>query len=392
MTSSRLISLDIARGLAIFVMVFAEISEIVSMYSVVMIGDVHLLSLFLPGPMLLMVSGASLFYWFRHIEKSGNGTKRAWTRTLVLLAFQGMIGMTWWSLKEFLAWELIAALGLTTILLWYLRHVKVPYLFVAGLAIILLAPVIQILFDTPAYWREPYGFDGLPAHTGLAEDHPLLAVTALIATGYYPVFPHFGFSLIGYAFGWWIQSDSKITLRQVQIFCAAAFVSGAGLLSFNNLASLDIWWLGYRHFPMTLPASLLYLGSNLFIMSAVLKYFDRDKHNMGILSRSLYTMGQNALYIYLLALMVPALAVKLGGFFYLMPGFSLEYLATFPHYWSSLPLWGQFYGNLLPVPAALFVGLLFNIAMIKIFSKPRYKPNESLDAGKSRRLFGLIRL
>lgn len=393
---NRLSSLDIARGLAIFLMIFIEASDYTAQYTSFFYKDIHVCMLIVIGPLLFMVSGASLYFWFRHISKKPNAFLKVLKRTIILLISLWLIYFSIGWNYSWASWELLPALGAATLILWvihrYLGHLPAHYFLTAGILVFFLTIPIQHYIGIHDFWAQDMKFfSGVEVQIKFIHKwNPVIIPHGLIAVGFYPIFPYFGYVLIGYWIAKLIEKDRKFPLqnlsKNIYIFTLSLTLLGFVLLFINQQFLGNSWWLRYSHFPSRLPTELIYAGTNILIIFLLYFYYDRGKKTLGFLSNIFHSIGQNAIYVYIVGLFSIYLIVKLSGFVLAQDAsFTFDYLVTLPDFWGN-PNSMRYYRNLVSIPQGFMIGLAINIILILLFSKKRYKPGEKLGEHGRRKI------
>lgn len=393
---NRLSSIDIARGLAIFLMIFIESADYTSGYSSFFYKDIHVSMLVLIGPLLFMVSGTSLFFWFHHIDKKPKAFLKVLKRCLILLVALWFIYFITGQSYNWQSWELLPALGVFSFLLWfihkYLGNFTSNTYLLSSLALFIATVIAQYLLNVQGFWEQDYKFfQGLEAYNIRENTHPLaFKFYTLLIYGYYPILPYFAYTLMGYWIGKVIKDDQKSPdknlKRNIYTLCVSLTVCGFLLLGINQYFLNGSWWLRYAHFPSRLPTELIYAGTNTLLIFALYFYYDRGKRALDRIGNIFYAIGQNAIYIYMLGVLSIYLVVKLGGFFLSAEGsITLDYITTLPEFWldhSSM----KYYRGLVSIPQGFLIGFIINVVLYLVFSKKRYQPGEKLGEHGKRKI------
>lgn len=392
----RISSLDITRGLAIFLMIFIESGDYLSHYTTIYIADVRISMIILIGPMLFLASGASMFFWFRYIEDKKRSFLKVLYRSIILLISLWCIYFLIGDTYRWASWELLPALGAFTILLYGVHKVcskwQSSYLLLLSLLFFFISVLVQYQFNIREYWGLEYQFfSGIAAIENYGSPHNLAFIPyGLIFAGFYPIFPYFGFVLMGYWLGSvFNQKHNGKTPKEahyIPALCVILIISGSVLLLLNNFIWHN-WWLGYSHFPMKLPAALIYAGANIGIMMLLYRFYDEQNRRIGMIGNFFYSIGQNAIYIYMIGIFSIYTILKLAAFIKLGPNiFTIDYFFTLPEFWINKNDSFKYFRGLFSVPIAFLIGFVINITLFLIFSKPRYKPGDALSDNKKRKI------
>lgn len=345
-SSQRFVSLDIARGIAIFGMIFIDSILIFSNFPSQQYAGIYPYQLYQIQATLLFVSGASLFFWFQTLSP-----KQGWVRVLkrfCLLVF-GFWIFKWFVIgsSNVIVWEVLVMLGVLTLALWTVRGMSRHFYLITGFIIFLIAVPVQFWLNPDQYWHAARYFGS----EEILNKHDLYSLrmlaTGFLGVGWYPVFPWLGFGFIGYWFAFLMKEKS---LKAPVVLACGSLFAGFSILIVNaaffgqRLFEFGVWP------AMTFPTVLIYLGVNMLLIVTIYKVFDERKKTMKWVATPLFNIGQNAIKFYIFGFCLTILFAK---------NVNLYFLEGF---WD-----------------AVLIGSVTIVTLYGLFHQPRYGAHEPLQ-------------
>ncbi len=273
----RLLSIDILRTVAIFMMVLVHFVENLAsgfgMPPTDTVGSFHRwwLPTGLAAPLFTFLSGVSYRAWLTVQRQRGltdeaiaKGTIR---RGLVLFGLGLAFNVFIWLPEDTFNWDILTLIGSALILLNCVRRMppEVPPVLIVLMT--LLSPALQLLADYPAYWTEAY-FD---------YDFTLADVLlGYLVVGYFPLFPWLVFPVAGFIVGRALPPVSgaddqpAVFRRRLRLGLVAGLLGGGSLLLqgfVQGLPTIGGWTM--------FPASTSYLLGMLAVVIASLLLLHR---------------------------------------------------------------------------------------------------------------------
>jgi len=195
----RLLSIDILRTVAIFMMVLVHFVEnLASGYGLsasTVIGPYHRwwLPTGLAAPLFTFLSGVSYRTWLTVQQQRGLAAeviaRQTIRRGLFLIGLGFVFNVFVWLPEDTFNWDILTFIGSALILLEVVRRMPAEVPPVLMLLVVVLSPALQLLADYPAYWANAY-FD----YDVTLSD----VLLGYLVVGYFPLFPWLVFPVAGY--------------------------------------------------------------------------------------------------------------------------------------------------------------------------------------------------
>ena len=267
----RLLSIDILRTVAIFMMVLVHFVEnLASGYGLsatTVIGPYHRwwLPTGLAAPLFAFLSGVSYRTWLKVQQQRGLTdeviSKQTIRRGLFLIGLGFAFNVFVWLPEDTFNWDILTFIGSALILLDLIRRMPAEVPPVLLLLVTMLSPTLQVLADYPAYWVNAY-FD----YDVTLSD----VVLGYLVVGYFPLFPWLVFPVAGFVLAPAVLS-APAAANRVSSRAGRWLMSLVGLLAASSLllqwAAGDVAGLG--RWTM-FPASTSYLLGMLAVAIASL--------------------------------------------------------------------------------------------------------------------------
>lgn len=351
----RLLSIDILRTVAIFMMVLVHFVEnLASGYGLsatAVIGPFHRwwLPTGLAAPLFTFLSGVSYRTWLTMQQQRGLAdraiSQQTIRRGLFLIGLGFAFNVFVWLPEDTFNWDILTFIGSALILLDLVRRMPAALPSVLMLLVVVLSPALQLLADYPAYWANAY-FD---------YDFTLPDVLlGYLVVGYFPLFPWLVFPVAGFVLSPTLLAvparagSPQPAASRMALLLVVLAAAGSLLLQWSagTIAGLGRWTM----FPTSTSYLLGMLAVTALSLLILHRLVDRPaqwrRDNWP--ARCCQVISRHSLSLYLLHHLV--------------------------HIW---PLWA--YGltttgeptahwrTLLPVPVAVGLALLFCLASVPLF-------------------------
>lgn len=287
MTRYRDISIDILRGLAIFIMAPSVASYV--------LAEPHPLWFRLYGsfaaPLFILLAGMMVALT---TQTKGHGLKYLLVRGMLIVTVGVLIDVFIWKIYPFMTVDVLYLIGISLPLAYLFLRMNTWSQWVIIISIFLLTPVLQNILGYTDYPTEFYLW-GEP--TTIVENQTNI-LNHWMVDGWFPIFPWIGFSLLGVSLANLRWKKSYTTFGKNIVF-----LIGIGILTFGGI----IWWL-YPGKLLTRAghSELFYSPTIGYIMTAigliVILFYIVDKRPSVIIYKPLQALGESALFMYILRL------------------------------------------------------------------------------------------
>ena len=275
--SSRYISIDVLRGIAVILMIQDHITthlagvEKFIPHAHVLIADLG----DIPAPLFTFLSGLSYWLWLGAQERAGRSasdvSKYSLRRGMFIFVVGMMINVFIWLPSQTFIWDILTLIGASALILTGIRNLRPGTLVAICIAIVILSPPLRHLSHYQSSW-------GDPDYSGDPEYHYKPTLTALIRgfllNGYFPLFPWLVFLVAGYACGKAFyghgQQKARLPLAVVYLGLVLTALSvGCYLLGANKLSFLPHGYaveLTYAFYPAATVFVVGALGLTLIFL------------------------------------------------------------------------------------------------------------------------------
>jgi len=279
----RLASVDIARAIAIFLMVMCHFTIYITrpdgLYpNVYFFGD-HILG-DSPAATFLFLVGVSLCISIdrsrQHDVPESSLLFRLVIRGAVLFVFGMVYLMVVWGYGHAFDWDILTTIGSCIILLAFLRKLSPKQLVVLAIVAVILSPCLRHVFGYPAFWEG-------------AEYEAPWTIGAILGgfflNGYFPLFPWMAFPLMGFAVGkaTLVERDAAIRSKSQKMLCsigAVLMIAGFGGFLLNHYTGLSgavaLYVSELSFYPLSSTLFLLVQGFILLLFGALTIRFDLE--------------------------------------------------------------------------------------------------------------------
>ncbi len=315
-SSRRDLTIDVLRGLAVFTMIAANLAASA-------LEGPHPLWFRLYGsfaaPLFVLLSGMMVAYT---MKRKAYGLGHFAARGAIVIAIAALLEVVIWKFYPFLSVDVLYLIGVSLPLVYLAMRLSAPARWTIVAIIFLFTPVLQ----------QVLGYADYPTEVALSSD-PGDAVDATsifnhwLLDGWFPLFPWFGFALLG---------AQLADLRVRQTVRNLGWVRGSlatGLALF--ISGILIWWMypgdlltrgGYSElfYPPT-PGFIITASGLAMVLLATIDW----KPDLA-LYRPLRLLGESALLMYLLHIVLIKYVVA--------PEWEDEPLATFSVLYAGMVL------------------------------------------------------
>jgi uncharacterized membrane protein len=238
----RLNSIDIARAIAIFLMVMCHFIIYItrpegSYPNIYFFGD-HILGDF-PAAMFLFLVGISLCVSINKSRQNGIPESSLFSRLIIRGAVIFIFGIIFitvvWGHKHTFDWDILTTIGSCIIILALLRNLSPKQLVLFAIVVLILSPYLRYLFGYPAFWdgdeyTAPWTIDAI--------------LGGFFLNGYFPLFPWIAYPLMGLAVGKAIFTEQDAAIRwkiqkKLPAIGAVVMIVGFGGFFINYYAGLS---------------------------------------------------------------------------------------------------------------------------------------------------------
>jgi len=279
----RLASIDIARAIAIFLMVMCHFTIYItrpegSYPNIYFFGD-HILG-DSPAATFLFLVGVSLCISIDRSRQKGipefSLVSRLVIRGAVLFTFGVAYLIVFWGYRHAFDWDILTTIGSCIILLAFLRDLSPKQLVSLAIVAVMLSPCLRQLSGYPVFW------DG-------AEYAAPWTVKAILGgffvNGYFPLFPWVAYPLVGLAVGkaTVIECDAAIRSKNQRMLSSSGVVlmlAGLGGFLINYYAELSgtiaLYVSQLSFYPLSNTLFLTVQGFILLLFGLLSIRFDRE--------------------------------------------------------------------------------------------------------------------
>jgi uncharacterized membrane protein len=293
-SSRRDAGIDIARGIAIIIMMGANMGPV--------LHEPH--SLFmrmcssLAAPIFVLLAGMMIAH-----HAGTRSWLKIWKRVGRLLLWAAFTDMAAWGIRPFLAVDVLYLVAIGTAVTYSLRNVPAAPLGAIIMAIAFATPFLQ---ESLGYTAYPTGMELLSGNVTVAVEQQTPVWHHYLIDGWFPVFPWLAYMLAGLMLGryrWGNSSTHSLTGRKWGILVTGCLAIGGVMWWFHPGAMYDRQGFSELFYPPTVGYFVASLGAVLAVLTLA-----------GISPTSRYWrpvrfMGQHSLFLYV------AHSIVIGRFF-----------------------------------------------------------------------------
>lgn len=276
----RFLSIDVLRGLAILLMIQVHFVDNLSSRDAAYawLYDAASWLGMLPAPLFTFLSGVSYCLWLRKQEELRRGdaeiNRVSVRRGLFLFGAGIAFNVLVWLPEDTFNWDILTLIGVSLVLLAYVRKLPPGVLALACVMVVLVSPPLRIAADYAAYWRdETYEYDFTLQDVALG----------FLANAYFPVFPWIVFPCVGFVVADRVFPPPGRPLQFPRwiVVTGAAFLIAAllgALLRGSVSFSIGRHYLsGYTMFPASTEYILATLGLSMLGLVFLSRSIDRNR-------------------------------------------------------------------------------------------------------------------
>jgi len=275
----RLNSIDIARALAIFLMVMCHFTIYITRpegtYSNIFFFGDHILGDF-PAAMFLFLVGASLSVSINKSRQYKIPETSIFVRLIIRGAVLFIFGIVFetvvWGYKDTFDWDILTAIGSCIILLAFVRNISPKLLVSVTVTVLLLSPYLRHLFGYPEFWDK-------------AEYTPPWTIKEILG-GYFlngslPLCPWMAYAIIGFVVGKAVfVGQDTYTKPKIPVIGAVMIITGFTGFLINYYAGLSGTIAFYvselSFYPMSSTLFLIEGGVILLLFGLLHVRFDSE--------------------------------------------------------------------------------------------------------------------
>jgi uncharacterized membrane protein len=287
-------SIDIARGLAVFLMIQANVGSVA--YQSLMGAGVHayvMVASFVPA---LFITLAGALVAFTAMSRSRTLRHFLVRMVALLITAAVLIDLVAWRIVPFVGLDVLYVIAISLPIAFVFTRLSGPLRWLAVVAVFLLTPVIQRVFGYGAHVYE------IPIHAAaeLSTVPIRMILGQWVVDGWFPIFPWVGFALLGVNLG--LIRWSKASEASPRSFAQKRVVGIGALL----VAAGVVLWMLYDgplysrqgFIEKIYPPTLAYIVTASGEMLLLLALFDWN--NRLRIYHPLRACSESALFIYIL--------------------------------------------------------------------------------------------
>jgi len=262
MSDTRNLTVDVVRGLAIFIMLPANMAALI--YAEPHALWFRIFSSF-AAPTFVFVSGMMVAFG----GTSGkHGLKSYLLRGGLLLIVAALVDVLIWKLIPFYSYDVLYLIGLSCPLAFLFTKLDRSWqLGLLGL-ILLATPLLQLFFGYTDYPSEIYLWGSDAGTWSVVAAKPTGVLQHLFIDGYFPIFPWLGISFSGVFIAQHFYGASQAGSSRVRVGVAALVLLAVGIAAWVSYPGLHYVRAGYSEmfYPPTVGFILTALG---FVLAAL---------------------------------------------------------------------------------------------------------------------------
>jgi uncharacterized membrane protein len=295
--TNRIVAVDILRGLAVFVMVPANMAA--SVYAEPHAFWFRLISSF-AAPTFIVIAGITTVV-------SANATNNTWkhylARGALLLAVAATVDLIIWKIIPFYSYDVLYLIGIACPVTYFFARVKPIWQLGVITAVFVLTPILQWKLGYTDVPGETYLWGRYAGQQEVIAIKPTGVISHLLVDGYFPVFPWLGLSLAGAAIAQAVFV-SRPNYRRLALMMVALLLVGIAV------------WTAYpgqqytrdNYSELFYPPTIGFVLTALGLVMVLLFLIDRTA------ASPIYTpfrwFGECALFIYILHLAIIAYVLE----------------------------------------------------------------------------------
>ena len=310
----RLLSIDIIRGFAILIMIFAN--SYPYLYPFDYCPKLLRLLFSSAAPVFIFLSGVSL----RLAQENGKEIKSLILRAFQILFFAIIIDILIWSISPFITMDVLYLISYSLLLTIFLISFSDKIKFIAAIVIVIFTIVTNNYYN--------FELNEIPLGRFFSINSLFLSLHHVFIDGWFPVFPWTGFTILGY-----LICKNRLAISKYSNFMflsGIAFILGFSLLYNLALVNSNPIRDGYTEifYPVSIP--FLFYVFGLFLLITSLFNFNLKGFSL-IRLLGKFSLPIYFIHIFLIKLYIPFFfqsAEHFNGFIFLSGIFTL-YLIIF---------------------------------------------------------------
>ena len=253
----RLTSIDIIRGFAILIMIFANAYPY--LYPFEYCPKLLRLLFSSAAPIFIFLSGVSL----RLAQENGKEIKSLILRAFQILFFAIIIDMLIWSTSPFITMDVLYLISYSLLLTIFLIS------FSDKIKLIIAIVIVIFIIVTNNYYN--FELNEMPLGRFFSENFLFLTLHHVFIDGWFPVFPWTGFTILGY-----LICKNRLNLSRYSkymLLSGITFIFGFSLLYHFELVNSNPIRNGYTEifYPVSL-AFLFYVFGFFFVITLLFNF------------------------------------------------------------------------------------------------------------------------
>lgn len=289
MARSRNLSIDIVRGVAIFIMLPSNMAA--SVYAEPHAGWFRIMSS-LAAP--TFVSLAGMMVGFGSITNKYDG-KHFLLRGGLLLIIGALVDILIWRFIPFYSYDVLYLIGIACPLTYFFTKINIRRQVALLTLIFLATPVLQLIFGYTDYPSEIYMWGIDAGRFSTEASHPTSVLQHLLIDGWFPIFPWIGISFSGaFIAQHFFISDHSKTYSRIGMAALLLLMSGGPLWMLYP----GVHYVRAGYSEMFYPPTLGFVLTAIGFMMAVLWLV--HWHSEARIYAPLRWLGEASLFIYIL--------------------------------------------------------------------------------------------
>ena len=310
----RLSSIDIIRGFAILIMIFANAYPY--LYPFEYCPKLLRLLFSSAAPIFIFLSGVSL----RLAQENGKEIKSLILRAFQILFFAIIIDMLIWSISPFITMDVLYLISYSLLLTIFLISFSDKIKLITAIVIVIFLAVTNNYYN--------FELNEIPLGRFFSENSLFLFLHHVFIDGWFPVFPWTGFTILGY-----LICKNRITLSKYSnymLLSGITFIFGFSLLYNIELVNLNPIRDGYTEifYPVSI-AFLFYVFGLFFVITLLFNFNLRGFRLVSLLGK--FSLPIYFIHIFLIKFYIPFFLQSPDHFnkFIFLSGISTLYLIIF---------------------------------------------------------------
>ena len=284
----RLSSIDVIRGFAILIMIFANAYPY--LYPFEYCPKLLRLLFSSAAPIFIFLSGVSL----RLAQENGKEIKSLILRAFQILFFAIIIDMLIWSISPFITMDVLYLISYSLLLTIFLINFSDKIKLIITIVIVMFIAVTNNYYNLELHEIELGSF--------FSENSLFMALHHLFIDGWFPIFPWTGFTILGY-----LMYKNRLTLSKYSkymLLSGITFILGFSLLYNLELVNSNPIRDGYTE--IFYPVSIAFLFYVFGLFSVITFLFNFNLKGFGLIKLiGKFSLPIYFIHIYLIKFYIP---------------------------------------------------------------------------------------